>query len=315
MSNQELSGNEENNVDILELLLQIWKDKFYILTILAVFFMFSIWLLQNSTFKYDISLKVTPSKQINSSQHGQSLGGLASIIGFSTSNNTINSADDYALYKILLKSRIMSNTLSKDKEFITNYSKAEKINISKSLLNSGSITTIDKSWRSKIKNILGLPTHKRTLTLEDLIYKKIISEISISTDKLTNISTISIKSVDPNYGIKLLKKIHNIADFSLKERSLKRTDEYISFLNQQLSKTTKQDQRLSLISNLAEQQRTKMIASSDLSFAADLFGNPFQSVSPTTPRIRNIVLVYLVSGFFLGLFFSILKYFFKAIKN
>ena len=43
---------------------------------------------------------------------------------------------------------------------------------------------------------------------------------------------------------------------------------------------------------LAEQQRSKMIASSNLSYARELFGSPYQSNSPTEPRIRNIILVY-----------------------
>ena len=58
-----------------------------------------------------------------------------------------------------------------------------------------------------------------------------------------------------------------------------------------------------------------MIASSDLSYAADLFGIPYQSNTPTEPRIRNIILIYLSIGFFLGLFISILKYFIKSNKS
>ena len=135
-----------------------------------------------------------------------------------------------------------------------------------------------------------MPTHAKKSTLEDLMYDKIISNLDISTDQTTNITTINLKSVDPHFGANLLLKIHKIADDQLKEKSLKRTSDYITFLNNQLSKTTKQDQRLSLISTLAEQQRTKMIASSDLSYAAQLFGKPYQSNSPTSPRIRNVLL-------------------------
>ena len=80
-------------------------------------------------------------------------------------------------------------------------------------------------------------------------------------------------------------------------------------MNDQLSKTTKQDHRLSLISTLSEQQRSKMIASSNLSYSAQLFGKTHQSNSPTSPRIRNIILVHLAIGFFSGIFLSIIKYF------
>ena len=313
MSNKETSTENEKSVDIIELMIQIWRDKFYILIIVIIFFIISIWQLQNSTFKYDVTLKVSPSKQLSSSQNvSTNLGGIASMIGISTQNN--DGSDYYAKYKILLKSRIMSDALSQDKEFIESYSKAENLNVSSVLLKNGYQIVIDKSWRSNVKNILGLPTHTKKLTLEDLVYRKIIGEISISSNLNTNITTINLKSVNPELGIKLLKKVHSIADFTLKERLLNRTDDYISFLNKQLSITTKQDQRLSLISTLAEQQRSKMIASSDLSFAAEFFGKPYQSNSPTTPRIRNVVFAFLAIGFFSGLLFSIIKYFIKISK-
>ena len=317
MSNKETSTENEKSVDIIELMIQIWRDKFYILIIVIIFFIISIWQLQNSTFKYDVTLKVSPSKQLSGSQSAYQstsarLGGLASVIGIRTQQS--GGSDYYEKYKMLLKSRIMSDALSQDKEFIESYSKSENLNVSSVLLQNGYQILVDKSWRSNVKNIFGLPTHTKKLTLEDLVYRKIIGEISISSNLETNITTINLKSVNPELGIKLLKKVHSIADFTLKERLLNRTDDYISFLNKQLSITTKQDQRLSLISTLAEQQRSKMIASSDLSFAAEYFGKPYQSNSPTTPRIRNVVFAFLVIGFFSGLLFSIIKYFIKISK-
>jgi len=51
-----------------------------------------------------------------------------------------------------------------------------------------------------------------------------------------------------------------------------------------------------------------MAASSDLSYAADLFGMPFHSDSPTTPRARNILLGFAIVGFFSSLFLSVLRY-------
>ena len=139
---------------------------------------------------------------------------------------------------------------------------------------------------------------------------KLLVKFLFQLKKYHDITTVSFKSINPDFGIKLLKKIHEIADDELKNRSLKRTSDYISFLNDQLLQTTKQDQRLSLITTLAEQQRSKMIASSNLSYAAELFGTPYQSNSPTEPRIRDIILIYFSVGFFLGLFISIIKIFY-----
>ena len=312
MSISDNSNSDENSVDLIDLTLQIWKDKYYILFIVFSFLAFSIYQLNNATFTYDIYFKVTPSTQMSNSQDNSRFIGLASIIGLSTPQSS--TGNEFEMYKTIIVSRIVSNALALDKQFIENYSKEEDFDFPKDLLEKKFITIVDESWRSVLKNFLGLPSHTKRVTLEDLVHEKITSKISVSTDTISNITTVNFKSINPDFGIKLLKKVHEIADNELKKRSLKRTSDYISFLNEQLLKTTKQDQRLSLISTLAEQQRSRMIASSDLSYAADLFGVPYQSNSPTEPRIRNIVLIYFSIGFFLGLFISILKYFIKPRK-
>ena len=314
MSISDNTNSSQNNVDLIDLIKQIWKDKYYILFFVLLFLAFAIYQLNYATYTYDIYLKVTPSKQMSVSKNNSQLSGFASFIGISTPQT--NTADDFELYKTLLKSRIVSNSLLLDKKFITEYFKGEEnFTVPQVLLEKKYIITVDKSWRSSIKNIFGLPSHPKRVSLEDLVHERITKKISVSTDILSNITTIGLKSVNPDLGIKLLEKIHKIADDELKNRSLQRTSDYISFLDNQLLKTTKQDQRLSLISSLAEQQRSKMIASSNLSFAAELFGKPYQSNSPTEPRIRNIIIVYFSIGFFTGLFISIFKYFFKFKKS
>ena len=243
---------------------------------------------------------------MSSSSNSNFTTGLVGIMGLSMPKL---GDSEFKMYKSLINSRIVSSHLAEDKDFILDYSSAENFEVSSDLLNNGYQIIVDDSWRKTIKEILGLPSHPKKITLDDFIFEKIISNISISTDITTNISTIKLKSVNPELGSKLLEKVHNIADDILKERSLKRTKDYILFLNDQLSKTTKQDQRLSLISTLSEQQRSKMIASSNLSYSAQLFGKAHQSNSPTSPRIRNIILVHLAIGFFSGIFLSVIKYF------
>ena len=311
-----ISGNSdssENSVDLIDLILQIWKDKYYTLFIVLSFLAFSIYQLNNATFTYDIYFKVTPSTQMSNSQDNNRFIGLASIIGLSAPQSS--TGNEFEMYKTIIKSRIVSNALALDKQFIKEYSKEEDFVFPNDLLEKKYIITFDESWRSFLKNLLGLPIHPRKVTLEDLVHDKITSKISVSTKKVSKITTVSFKSINPDFGIRLLEKVHNIADNELKKRSLKRTSDYISFLNAQLLQATKQDQRLSLITTLAEQQRSKMIASSDLSYAAELFGSPYQSNSPTEPRIRNIILIYFSIGFFLGLFISIIKYFIKINKS
>ena len=65
MSISDNSNSSQNYVDLIDLIKQIWKDKFYILFIVLLFLAFAIYQLNNATYTYDIYLKVTPSKQMS----------------------------------------------------------------------------------------------------------------------------------------------------------------------------------------------------------------------------------------------------------
>ena len=58
MSISNNSNSSENSVDLIDLMIQIWKDKFYICFIVLSFLAFSIYQLNNATFTYDIFLKL-----------------------------------------------------------------------------------------------------------------------------------------------------------------------------------------------------------------------------------------------------------------
>ena len=300
--------DKSSEIDILSLLFNLWNDKYYII-ITTFFSLFCcIFYLNSVSYTYTVTLQVTPTEEFKSSNAQTSIGGLARFIGLST--NKTSSVDSFIMYKALLKSRLAGSVLAKDKEFISKHF----VSVSDQLLKDGSEVVQDKSWRSSIKLFLGIPNFKKEFTLVDYIFGK-QDQINIYSELGTQVTTISMEVVDPKLGIEFLEKIHNICDDILRDRQLQRTTDYIKFLNKQLSLTTKQDQRLSLISTLADQQRSKMIASSDMAYAAEYFGEPYKSPSPTKPIPTNYLIGFMLFGFFGGVFFSMIKYFYVFSKN
>ena len=73
---------------------------------------------------------------------------------------------------------------------------SENRTVSKDILNNKEIKYVDKSWRSKIKIFLLLPNHERIISFQDIIYESVISKISVKTNKVTNITTLGINSVN-----------------------------------------------------------------------------------------------------------------------
>ena len=300
--------NGDTEVDLLKMIYNLWNDKLYIFGFTLIFFFLSIIYVQKTSFTYDTYLKVTPTEEFSSSSSASQLGGLASFIGISTSKTkTVNS---FVKYKYLLRSRQVAAVLAKDMEFLSIHFP----DLSDEIKNNGFEVVEDTSFKKSIKEFLMLPSHNKKIELVDVITSK-IETVKLSTNKISGVTTLYFATEHPKKGVELLLRLHKISDSFLKENSINRTNQYIQFLNKQLSLTTKQDQRLALISTLAEQQRNKMIASSDMAFAAELYGSPYQSSAPTKPRLRNIVLFFLILGFLLGTIISMFRYFFIITKR
>ena len=99
----------------------------------------------------------------------------------------------------------------------------------------------------------------------------------------------------------LLKQIHLTADNILRLKKKVRTDENLKFLFDQLNKTTSMDLRETIIENISEQRKTKMLVETNLSFVAEPFGSVYSSERPTNPNPR----VILILSFMLGLLSSV----------
>ena len=107
------------------------------------FLAFSIYQLNNATFTYDIYFKVTPSTQMSNSKGKFRFIGLASIIGLSTPQSS--SGNEFEMYKTIIKSRIVSNALALDKQFIEDYSKEENFDFPKDLLEKNILLLLMKA--------------------------------------------------------------------------------------------------------------------------------------------------------------------------
>ena len=70
------------------------------------------------------------------------------------------------------------------------------------------------------------------------------------------------------------------ADNILRLKKKVRTDENLKFLFDQLNKTTSMDLRETIIENISEQRKTKMLVETNLSFVAEPFGSVYSSKGP-----------------------------------
>src|SRR3546814_110384 len=115
-----------------------------------------------------------------------------------------------------------------------------------------------------------------------------------------------------NFSIYFLNRINAEADNFLRQKSLIRSTEYIKYLQGRLNEVQVVDYRQSLLDQLRFYERMRMMANSDISFVAEVFGGAEASQRPTRPR-PSIVLVICIA---LGLIsWTLYALFAEMVKN
>ena len=145
---------------------------------------------------------------------------------------------------------------------------------------------ISSNIRNLIKKVLGMPIYAKQQPNKHRLLRFINENIVVSTDPNTRITTLSIQTNDIIMGKFLLEQIHLTADNILRLKKKVRTDENLKFLFDQLNKTTSMDLRETIIENISEQRKTKMLVETNLSFVAEPFGSVYSSERPTNPNPR-----------------------------
>jgi hypothetical protein len=89
---------------------------------------------------------------------------------------------------------------------------------------------------------------------------------------------------DKEFAMQFLTRLHKAADEMLRERAIKRTNDYIAYLSNTLSKVTVAEHRLALAQALSEQEKAAMIAKSGQPFAAEVLEEPWANSYPSFPQ-------------------------------
>src|SRR3546814_7065560 len=101
---------------------------------------------------------------------------------------------------------------------------------------------------------------------------------------------------DPNFSRYFLNRINAEADKFLRQKSLIRSTEYIKYLQGRLNEVQVVDYRQSLLDQLRFYERMRMMANSDISFVAEVFGGAEASQRPTRPRPSIVLVICIALG-------------------
>ena len=295
------SDDDRIQINLSTLSAIIFYSKLNIFFCTLIFIIAGIIFLRTSEYKFDVKMEVIPVSS-NSSNAASSVGGLARIVGLDFRSQSENS---FEYYTSLINSYKMAKELSKNQVFM------QKVfsNAWDNKTNSWKKPTLTFSQKVKIyiKKSIGLPTYPlqppgiRELQLA-------LSEIKVFTPYGSGVTYISYLTSNPKFGVYLLNTVDKLANDILKENALNKTQDYINFLNQQLSQVQTKGQREALLKTLVEQQRALMIASTNFPYVAEQFVAPYYYKIPTTPKAKNTLMFSALLGFFSSIILNIILY-------
>jgi hypothetical protein len=156
-----------------------------------------------------------------------------------------------------------------------------------------------------VKAILGLPLVSDSE--EDRVFRFLKENLSISTphEATTDISEISFRYDDRYASQRILDIVLEQADLLMRADRHKDIASRIVYLENQLTKTTFEDQRESIISLLTTQQNTMMVITADHRYASYIVEPPHTPQKPSWPDIPSEagLIVFLALTFWGGAIF------------
>jgi len=142
-------------------------------------------------------------------------------------------------------------------------------------------------------------------------YKEFVAKMIVSTSKDTGMTSLSIEHVSPIEAQKWVTWLIAVINADMKNRDVNEAERSIAFLKKQIEQTNVADIRSILYKLVEEQAKTIMFAEVRNEYVFKTIDPAQVTQEKAKPKRGLIVLLGVFSGIFLGLFISIIRYFFK----
>ena len=299
-SNDDLALN--NDLNLLELLNSLWKDKFKILLITTLFSIFSIFYALSLPNYYESKALLSISNSNEESNLMSSLsstyGGLASMAGIRIPGQA--SGNRAALAEELLKSRSFVKHLIEVDPYITrNLIAVKSYNFNKNFFEYD-----DKIYiTEKDKWIIEKPTY---LDVHDIYLSKVLS---VYKNIETGYLTVSVEHLSPVYAKNLLTLIIDELNDIVRSQDLIQSTNSLIFLEEKARDASINKIKLSINEIIESQLKTQMLAAINKDYLLKKIDPPFIPEKKSSPRRGFLCIVITCFGFLIGILFSITKNF------
>ncbi|NJC09949.1 Wzz/FepE/Etk N-terminal domain-containing protein [Polymorphobacter fuscus] len=256
---------------------QLRRHRWLGIVLVVVSLSLAVGYLHIATYKYSAVLALTPADQSGQKPVGN-LASLGSLVGVDLSSQA---GSGFAMYA----------------EAVTSYPVAKSLSERAALMQAIFKESWDpaaQQWREPqsfvrsiingVKRLLGVPIKAWAPPDGHDLQNYIEKNVLVAEDKKKSLIRLTYLNADPKVAVELLAGINFEADNFLRARSLERSTRYVEYLERRLAEIQVVEYRLSMAQMLGNYEKTRMMASSDASFAAEAFGDIWVSPNFTTPN-------------------------------
>jgi uncharacterized protein involved in exopolysaccharide biosynthesis len=249
-------NTSEDEIDLRELFTVIWKGKFVIIIVTALFAVAAVIYAINQPNIYKSEALLAPAEQEGAgglaSLAGQ-FGGLASLAGVNLGGGGSNKAQ---LAIEVLKSRQFTSAFIQKHNILPDLMAAESWSMQANTVvyDDELFNSENNEWIREVK-----APFKPQPSMQEA-YKAFSKAMSVSTDKETGMVTLSVQHVSPYVAQQWVNWLVEDINQTMKEREVAEAKRSTEFLQQQLQQTEIADIREVLYKLVEEQTKTIMFA-------------------------------------------------------
>jgi uncharacterized protein involved in exopolysaccharide biosynthesis len=270
-------------------------------TVLFICVALSILYLHVSRPKYAVRMEITSSSSAEKQKEG-GLSELSSVVGFSLGGE---GSPQFRIFLGSLRSPIAAESIVSDQDllkavFYREWSQSE-----------GKWREPPQSLRPLfhgLGKVLGWKFAQWTPPGISRVYDYLNDQLKVISDTKSGVVTLEIDSDRPEVAERVLLTLNRAMNERLRQHDLEHSTTYIAYLEKRLSEVNVVEYRSALITNLAQEEKTRMQASSPLPYASDILGKPMISTKPVSPKPIAAWGVGIIFGGLLGLWLASLKH-------
>jgi len=272
----------------------LWQQRLVFAFTLPMALLLAVLYLNVAARQYEVTLQLAPVERSQASQG--SLGALSAVAGLDLSS--AGQGTDFKIFVAALQSHAAAEVLATNSDLLRRLYPREW-------------SDADHSWHepphgflhpivSALASGVGLQVRTWEPPSANRLYR-FLQEIEITSSRDSPIVTLRVWNKDPDLAKTLLSDLVVSVDRFLRSRALHRADGYIEYLTRKLQQEPVAEYRQSLLQNLSDQEKRRMMAAANVSYAAELFSGPSASETPVLPSALTTFAVAILAGLISGL--------------